>query len=185
MLPRPVRGCRTTALELKYGRKICDDGRSDAHILDLSFRTSVLCAVRNLGELREASRSLRRNKRAFCSPPFLDLTMAWLSRASRRPYGGCNSPQDVQELRSPRTGSCANPNRLPKRPRSGPGLTLTALRRRPRRREPHQELPQSVLEPGQGILPSSICALVDRGQPYPAFHTPQHIPRRGRHSAQP
>jgi hypothetical protein len=36
----------------------------------LSFRTSVLCVVRNLSEPREASRSLRRNNRALGSPPY-------------------------------------------------------------------------------------------------------------------
>jgi hypothetical protein len=36
----------------------------------LSFRTSVLCAVRNLGELRAAARSLHRNNRAFGSHPY-------------------------------------------------------------------------------------------------------------------
>ncbi len=36
----------------------------------LSFRTSVFCAVRNLGEPRETSRFLRRNPRAFGSLPY-------------------------------------------------------------------------------------------------------------------
>jgi Flp pilus assembly pilin Flp len=41
---------------------------------EVSFRTSVLCAVRNLGEPREASRSLRRNNRAFGSLPYQNCT---------------------------------------------------------------------------------------------------------------
>jgi hypothetical protein len=36
----------------------------------LSSRASVLCAARDLGEPREASRFLRRNKRAFGSLPY-------------------------------------------------------------------------------------------------------------------
>jgi hypothetical protein len=36
----------------------------------LSFRASALCAARNLGEPREASRPLKRNNRAFGELPF-------------------------------------------------------------------------------------------------------------------
>src|ERR1039458_5124464 len=46
------------------------DQREALILSRLSFRTSVFCAVRNLGEPREASRSLRRNDRAFGSLPY-------------------------------------------------------------------------------------------------------------------
>src|ERR1700677_2991299 len=47
---------------------------------ELSFRTSVLCAVRNLGEPREASHSLRRNNRAFGSLPYRTTTSNYHGR---------------------------------------------------------------------------------------------------------
>src|SRR5271163_862729 len=55
---------------------------SRAYDYGVSFRTSVLCAVRNLGEPREASRSLRRINRAFGWLPYLaTLSLEKLSQA--------------------------------------------------------------------------------------------------------
>src|SRR2546427_12616686 len=56
----------------------------------LSFRTSVLCSVWNLGEPREAARSLRRNNRAFGSLPCQAAPLAPVSRQKRH----C-SPSDI------------------------------------------------------------------------------------------
>ncbi|MGC2793956.1 MAG: hypothetical protein WA899_18185, partial [Candidatus Sulfotelmatobacter sp.] len=49
-------------------------GRGKPHgvQLDCHPERSVLCVARDPGEPREASRSLRRNTRAFGSPPYYD-----------------------------------------------------------------------------------------------------------------
>jgi hypothetical protein len=52
------------------GREMWAVGHVGSGGVRLSFRTSVLCAVRNLGEPCEGSRSLRPNNRAFGSLPY-------------------------------------------------------------------------------------------------------------------
>jgi hypothetical protein len=60
----------------------------------LSFRTSVLCAVRNLGEPREVSRSLRHNNRALGSFPYCSEQV----RRYKTIHHPCQSPVAISTM---------------------------------------------------------------------------------------
>src|SRR5579863_5402221 len=57
-------------LSAEYHEKSRPSNHAAVAQFDLSSRASVLCAARDLGEPREASRSLRRNNRASGSLPY-------------------------------------------------------------------------------------------------------------------
>src|ERR1035438_3504219 len=68
----PAAANTVTPASTRYLRKFT--GKLDGGALRLSFRAIALRAAKNLGELRDVSRPLRHNTRAFGSHPYQALT---------------------------------------------------------------------------------------------------------------